>query len=406
MLTKFKQVLVLGPVQGRQPDVREPDVREPGVACHQNPICQGADNRFTRAARHGFKPWWGGLLVLILVKGCILAPLTATAQQIRQATIREILDGKQVFIQDRQAQENDVSTEGQVVRTIAARAGLLFDVDAGIRLGQNSSLTVGSECIQLIQGQVMVAGTVGRNGCVGTLEVRSLSTVYIMQLDAQNQALVVVLEGSVEVFSTQNPDVKVTVGAGQGVTTAADGTLATTVTGDVAVNQLSQSQLETIAAPLVEGFQVPLPNLERVAFLQQRNRGFRPTFLQDALLGREGSFEYFDGQRGQSSASIRILQSTTGTFIRDGETSGVFIPDDSPAAVVPISVDFDANTISIGGTEGIANSVGLSGNGASGTVVLKNGQVIRVEVFDVGKKEPGIGVPFRGRLINGTIRDR
>jgi hypothetical protein len=69
-------------------------------------------------------------------------------------------------------------------------------------------------------------------------------------------------------------------------------------------------------------------------------------------------------------------------------------------------VDFDAQTISINGISGISSSVGLSGSNASGTVILRNGEAIRLQVFDVELKEPRIGTPFRGSLIRGVVRDR
>jgi len=338
------------------------------------------------------------LLGFALLGAIALFPLVALAQAVREAKIVEILDGKQqVFIQDRVARENDVSTEGQVVRTAIARAGLLFSADAGIRLGRNSSLTVGSECVQLIQGEVMIAGTIGRNGCVGKLEVRTLGTVYIMRRDATSQKeQVVVLEGKVELFNTDSPGVKVAVGAGQSVeTTAGAGTLAPT--------QLSQSQLQAIAAPMIDGFQVPLPALDRVAFLQ-RDPGFASTFLQDALVGREGNFN-FDGQRGRESFNLQPIQIISGTFFRIDNNTGTFFPDGGLPAI-PLAVDFNARTLSIGGVTGVANSAGLSGNNATGTVVLQNGQVVRLEVFGVNLREPPIDIPFRGTLTNGTVRDR
>jgi len=338
------------------------------------------------------------LLSFALLSTIALSPLVALAQSVREAKIVEILDGKQqVFIQDRVARENDVSTEGQVVRTAIARAGLLFAADAGIRLGRNSSLTVGSECVQLIQGEVMIAGTIGRNGCVGKLEVKTLGTVYIMRRDAASQKeQVIVLEGKVEIFNTDTPGVKVAVGAGQSVeATAGAGTLAPT--------QLSQAQQQAIAAPMVDGFQVPLPALARVAFLQ-RDPGFATTFLQDALVGREGNFS-FDSQRGIPSLNIQPILSISGIFFRIDNNTGTFFPD-SGAPAIPLAVDFNARTLSIGGVTGIANSAGLSGNNATGTVVLQNGQVVRLEVFNVNLREPPIDIPFRSTLTNGLIRDR
>ncbi len=347
--------------------------------------------------------WQPFCIGFILVS--LLCPLPVAAQQIRQATIREVLDGKQVFIQDKQAQKNDVGQEGQIVRTILARVGLLFNVNAGMRLGQKSSLTVGSKCVQLMQGEVLIAGTVGRNGCVGTIEVSPKGTVYIMKLDSQNRAQVVVLEGQVEISSTKAPETKVTVAAGQGVTTTADGNLTSTADGNVAVNSFSDAQLQTLATPFVEGFQESLPDLDRVAFLQP---DITTAFLQEAL-GGAGGFESWDGQKSGSLSrvpdSLSFDSTLSGVFIRDSDDAGRFIST-SPAATIPISINTDALTLSIGGIEGISSSAGLSGNNATGTVFLRNGEVLRLEVFGVNKKEPPIGSVLPATLGSGTARDR
>jgi hypothetical protein len=346
---------------------------------------------------------WG--VAFLLVQGAVLFQVPAIAQPVvTTATIREILDGNQVFIQDRPARVNDIGRLRQQVRTAAARAGLLFnDSPSGVRLGQKSSMVVGSQCIQLLQGKVLISGKVGLNGCVGRVTVRPVGTVYIMSLDEQG-GQVTVLDGTVEVFNTDNPGTSVKVGAGQSVEITAAGNLATTASGNPTPPQtLSQSQLVAVSAPLIQGFQVPLPGLDNVAFLKPRE-GFTPTFLRDALVGREGTFAEPNPQRGESALIIKPIDSAEGTFIRDTNNSGRFISDSG--TIVPISVDFDAQTISIGGTSGTSSSVGLSGRNATGTVILRNGEAIRLQVFDVELKEPRIGTPFRGSLIRGVVRDR
>lgn len=326
------------------------------------------------------------------------------AQNARRATIREILDSRQVYIQNRQARTNDVSTEGQTVSTKAARAGLSFNARGGLRLGQRSALTVGSQCVRLIQGQVMIGGSVGRNGCVGRIEVHPYGTVYVMQLDEQNRAQVAVLDGRVEVFNSDAPEVKVSVAANQVVTTNSDGSFATGADGKPAVTPLSQAQIQTITTSLVQGFQVPLPDLDRVAFLKPPS-GFGSSFLQEALLGREGDFN-LDPQKGEPAPPLIVQGSTAyGIFTRTSTNAGTFTPYSGPS--VPISVDFDNQTITIGGQTGISNTFGLSGNNASGTVVLQNGQVLQLNVFGVNKKEPPVGSSLPGSLTAGTgIRDR
>ncbi len=345
-------------------------------------------------------------LCLGFVLGGLLCPAPGAAQTVtvkeqQQAKISELLGKKNVLIQGRPARKNDITSIGQLVETDASSlAGLLFGVSAGVRLGEDSSLTIG-RCVQLIKGQAIVAEKKDYRlkGCVGRIEVNPRGTVYIMKLDGQNNAQVVVLEGTVDISSPQAPDLKVTVSAGQGVTATPDGTVSP-------VTSYSTSQLQSIAAPLVEGFQVPLPNLDQVAFLRP---DFAATFLRDALLGREGDFEYWDGQKSGSLSrepyTLSIDSVVSGVFIRDTDNTGRFISS-SPVAIIPIAINFDAQTISIGGIEGIASSAGLNGNNAAGTVFLRNGEVIRLEVFGVNKKEPAIGAELLGTLSTGTARDR
>lgn len=136
---------------------------------------------------------------------------------------------------------------------------------------------------------------------------------------------------------------------------------------------------------------------------QRRLSGFRSSFLRDALTG-SSSFE-FDGQKGKpSSARLQNPTSISGTFTRTGENTAVFVGSDG--SQVPISVNFDNRSISINGNAGVANSVGLSGNNASGTVINANGQAIQIEVFGVGGNEPAIGSSFPGSLSTGIAPDR
>jgi len=135
---------------------------------------------------------------------------------------------------------------------------------------------------------------------------------------------------------------------------------------------------------------------------QRRASGFSSTFLRDALTG-SSSFD-FDGQKGKPSTTLRNPQAITGTFTRTGENTAVFVGSDG--SQVPISVNFDNPSITINNISGVANSVGLSGNNASGTVINANGQAIRIEVLGVGGKEPPIGRSFPGTLSTGIAPDR
>lgn len=134
---------------------------------------------------------------------------------------------------------------------------------------------------------------------------------------------------------------------------------------------------------------------------ERRQAGFRATFLQDALSGSEGDF---DGQRGRPAVTIINPQVTLGTFTRTGENQATFT--DTSGNQIPIQVDFGDRTITIGNQQGTSSSAGLSGNNAVGTVVLPNGQIIRIDVFGVNGEEPAENVPYRGSLTQGIVPDR
>ncbi|MBE7385255.1 MAG: hypothetical protein F6J95_028135 [Leptolyngbya sp. SIO1E4] len=118
------------------------------------------------------------------------------AQSVTQATITEILEGNQVYIQDRQVQVNSVARQQQRVRTGTARAALLFNTGAVARLAHNSSLTVG-QCARLQQGTLLVNGTL--NGCTGSTVAGVRGTLYTLTVDQAGVETLQVFEGAVEV---------------------------------------------------------------------------------------------------------------------------------------------------------------------------------------------------------------
>ena len=329
----------------------------------------------------------------------VTVTIPAYAQPITQATIVEILDGDQVYIENRKVREQAVAKSGEQVRTQQARAGLRFNIGAGIRLGRNSSVVVGGGCIRLNRGTVLVAGaTAGNRGCLRSVVAATRGTVYIMELEDSGQGRITVLEGAIEVSNSERPEVQqVTLAAGQAVDTA--------ISGDFgAPFQVPQNQLNKIAAPLLEGFQQPLPDLQKIS-IARRERGFASTFLQEAIGGGDSGFERsFDTQRGVESVNFLPSGSFPGNFVRLTDRTGVF--NAAAGFSVPVTVNFENRTIGIGGFSGVTSSLGLSGNNATGTVVLQNSQVVRIEVFDVGFEEPQPGQTYQGSLSIGRIRDR
>ena len=257
----------------------------------------------------------------------VTVTIPAYAQPITQATIVEILDGDQVYIENRKVREQAVAKSGEQVRTQQARAGLRFNIGAGIRLGRNSSVVVGGGCIRLNRGTVLVAGaTAGNRGCLRSVVAATRGTVYIMELEDSGQGRITVLEGAIEVSNSERPEVQqVTLAAGQAVDTA--------ISGDFgAPFQVPQNQLNKIAAPLLEGFQQPLPDLQKIS-IARRERGFASTFLQEAIGGGD-----FDPQKGRESNDF-AGNSILGTFFRDktNTNAGTFTPTGTTLGI-PITV--------------------------------------------------------------------
>ncbi|MEQ8384320.1 MAG: hypothetical protein RH949_18365 [Coleofasciculus sp. A1-SPW-01] len=195
-----------------------------------------------------------GLLIVIAL-GWHNPP--ASAQRISQAKIVEILGGNQAYIQNKPAQVNAVATLGQTVSTKQARVNLLFNNNAGVRLGQNSALTVGSRCVRLRSGRSVVSGA---QGCVGSITAVTRGTVYLMELDDNEQAQVKVLQGEValsERYNLWNPQ-PVLLRQGQGINISPEGVLGTVI-------DLSKDEIEKIVTgALFEGFDIEIPGIDKL----------------------------------------------------------------------------------------------------------------------------------------------
>ncbi|MEE3717940.1 hypothetical protein V2H45_14465 [Tumidithrix elongata RA019] len=132
----------------------------------------------------------------------LLAPQLASvvAQDVNQARVKEVIDGNQVYIQERQANVNDVAQYNESVRTGNAKAELGFNTGAVFRLSQNSALTVG-QCLRLDSGVLLVNGPV--NACTSSITAGVQGTTYVIEVDDKGNQKVTVLEGEVVVKKTK-----------------------------------------------------------------------------------------------------------------------------------------------------------------------------------------------------------
>jgi FecR protein len=192
-----------------------------------------------------------GGLCIALVLGLSQVPAVA---QINLATIQEIVDGDQVFIEQNLAKVSDVANLQQKVATQESRAALLFSNGSAGRMGPNSEIVVG-QCIEVQQGLLLASGPA--NGCTTTFEVGVQGTVYVLEVDRRGQSNVKVLEGEVQVSKADSPEA-IAIAQGKRLEISPDG-----VFGKIL--DLSQEDVEAILnGALFNGFQIPIPGMGRL----------------------------------------------------------------------------------------------------------------------------------------------
>ncbi|MBP0021933.1 MAG: hypothetical protein J7647_30800 [Cyanobacteria bacterium SBLK] len=386
-----------------------------------------------------------------------LSSLPVQAQQITSATIVEILDSDRVFIQGQKARLNSVARGGQQVRTERARAGLKFNNNASIRIGRNSSFVVGSRCVEVRRGRVVISGAA--RGCVGSVVAATRGTTYAIEVNAKREGTISVLEGEIEVSDLEDAGVTP-------IRLKAKQRVSISIAGEIgAIEQFDQAEFENLLqGQLFNGFNVALPTASNLidagaiaATPSRGDTGFSGSFLATAISGASDpmaassssssvSASSASSSSGSSAASIATeipdptanstmlnasvtlttydltngsgFQEDTGIFTdENGTTFSVKVErGDFPAIVtlVPSSYTIDGNAIGtdtsgnvlINGVIAESTSVGLSGNNAVVTVVGQNGEILRLQVFNVNEQEPIAGQTFSGQIIFGPFPDR
>lgn len=366
----------------------------------------------------------------------------AIAQQINSATIVEVLDSNQVYIQGEQAQQNDVAGLGQQVSTGQARAGLQFNNNAAIRLGQNSSLVVGSKCVQVKRGRVIISGSA--RGCVGSIIAVTRGTIYALEAQETDNGLVYickVLQGEVAVSKTDDDTSKpIFLKERQKIS-------ATPLGGFGAIEELSQEEFEELlGGSLFKDFKIAIPNIEKLPSAAQANNsqgGFSETFLSDALganrdpLGSSGESAI---KTSTTSAEIQLpnavvnssnngtitvtnfggsianatFQPGSGTSVVPFAFSVTRTPTSTTINLFPGAITIGTTTISVAGlNSALINGVlakdvsfGLSGNDAVVTVTGNDGLTFRARAVGVNGKAPNAGDSFPGIISIELPPDR
>ena len=198
-------------------------------------------------------PWRVGVILLPLLLGFAATP--ALARQ--GATVQEILDGRELYIDQRQARVQQRAMAPQEISTGRSRGQLLFTSGAGGRLTSFSLLRLGSGCFQLDRGRILVSGP--QSGCTRSARLSVRDTNYVLAVDGEGAAEIAVLEGSVEVEplldGEPTGETPTTVEAGQRLSLSPEGVVLTLI-------RLSAGDYRRIlGGPLFEGFRTPLPGL-------------------------------------------------------------------------------------------------------------------------------------------------
>lgn len=180
-----------------------------------------------------------------------------------RATVQEILDGPDLWIERRRARVRDQATAPELMRSGDSRAQLAFRSGAAGRMNRFSQLRLGSRCFLLEQGQMLLSGP--QSLCTRSARLSVRGTHVLVELDASGAASVSVLEGQVELEPlregwaaggapasppTATPTV---VNQGQRLRLGSDGRV-------LALERLTAADYRAfVEGPLVDGFTTPLP---------------------------------------------------------------------------------------------------------------------------------------------------
>jgi hypothetical protein len=145
------------------------------------------------------------------------------------ATVQEIRDGQELYINQKQAAPKDRASAPQTVSTRNSRGQLAFSTGAAGRINRFSLLKLGSSCFLVEKGQILVSGK--QNGCTRSARLSVRGTNYLIDVQEDGSAELSVLEGSVDVEQLQDGESTgkpaTAVEAGQKVKLSAQGVLLT-----------------------------------------------------------------------------------------------------------------------------------------------------------------------------------
>lgn len=186
-----------------------------------------------------------------------LPPAAASQATALSATVQEILDGPDLFIDRQRAGVKDVAREPQDVSTRDTRAQLLFSGGAAGRMPRRSLLRLGSDCLRLERGQVLISGRQG--GCTRSARPSVRGTNYVLEVFENGDTAVTSLEGRLEVELLRDGEP-----SGPEPRSLTSGQCLRWFAGPGLVTQIALTPDDyraILRGPLFEGFRSPLPEL-------------------------------------------------------------------------------------------------------------------------------------------------
>jgi hypothetical protein len=253
-------------------------------------------------------------VALVALVPMVLPPAAAAQVAALSATVQEILDGPDLFIDRQRARVKDVAREPQDVSTRDTRAQLLFSSGAGGRMPRRSLLRLGSDCLRLEQGQLLISGRQG--GCTRSLRLSVRGTNYVLEVFENGDTAVTSLEGRLEVELLRDGEP-----SGLAPRLLTSGQRLRWFAGPGLVTQIAltaEDYRAILRGPLFEGFRSPLPEQAALeAHLQSnvpgvelpqpqaRERRGRPGFSFGFGFGLGGSGNGGGGSGGGQERELR-----------------------------------------------------------------------------------------------------
>jgi hypothetical protein len=123
----------------------------------------------------------------------------AMAAPFKEARVMKLIDGRQLFINNKPASVNQVALSGSVIQTKQSRAQLLFDRRAIGLIGRNSMIKLGAACFRLDRGKVVVNGR--QKTCFGSSILGIDGTTYLVSREDDQSYTVDLLAGEAVISS-------------------------------------------------------------------------------------------------------------------------------------------------------------------------------------------------------------